>query len=69
MIGEGLYNNLSSKNEEKSSQSLEILYNLPFIKSVQKSIQSLDFKSWSEIIDTENMKKIEYQLKIIHAAK
>ncbi len=49
--------------------SLDILFKLPFIKSLQKSIQNFDFKDWSEVLDLSNMKKLEYQLKIIQKNK
>jgi len=38
--------------------SLDIMFNLPFLKTLQKSIQNLDFKDWNEIIDSANMNKM-----------
>lgn len=45
------------------------MLSLPFLKTLLKSIQTLDFKDWNEILNPQHMKKIEYQLKVIHKVK
>ncbi len=48
MIGEGLYaKNITSNIEPQATMSLDILFNLPFLKTLQKAVQNLEFKDWN----------------------
>ncbi len=48
MIGEELYSkNLTSNSQSQATMSLDLLFKLPVIKTLQKAVQNLDFKDWN----------------------
>jgi hypothetical protein len=51
--------------EEDSKQALEILNKLPFVKRIQEKIMKVSFKEMNDILDSNSIYKLCYQLRII----